>query len=176
MTALLPSRRDLGRWQAALLGPAPFHGDSEGALAAFFDPVRRLCSRAVPAEKTISREIPARVRRGLALSLRFWQVSQEITVDYVRRGRLLPGMDMPMTLNFAMALGNYSRHFLFSSEKIPAATAPALHAAFMREMTAMPAAMALAGRGGGSKDFTPAVSAARLAAAFNAAFSGSLKK
>lgn len=172
MTALLPSRRELGRWQAELLGPSPFCGDSTGALAAFFAPARRLCSRPVPAEKLLAAAIPARLRPGLALSLRFWQVSQVITRDHIRRGRLLPGMDMPMTLNFAMALGNYSRHFLFSSEKIPAATAAALHAAFAREMTVMPAAMALAGRGGGAKDFKPAVSAARLAAAFNSAFAG----
>jgi hypothetical protein len=81
-------------------------------------------------------------------------------------------MDMPMTLNFAMALGNYSRHFLFSSEKLPDGAGPALHAAFAREMTAMPAAMALKGRGSAAKAFTPAVSAARLAAAFNSAFAG----
>lgn len=170
MSGLLPRRRDLGRWQAALLGPSPFRGDATGALTAFFAPARRLCAKPVPAEKLLAPSIPARLRPGLALSLRFWQVSQQITLNYVRRGRLLPGMDMPMTLNFAMALGNYSRHFLFSSEKLPAAAGQGLHAAFAREMTAMPASMALSGRGGAAKDFTPDASAARLAAAFNAAF------
>jgi hypothetical protein len=172
MTGLLPSRRSLRNWQGALLGPSPFRGDTPGALAAFFKPARRLCSRPVPAEKTLASSIPARLRPGLALSLRFWQVSQEITLAHIRRGRLLPGMDMPMTLNFAMALGNYSRHFLFSSTNIPAAAAPGLHAAFAREMTAMPAAMALRRHGSAGKAFTPAASAARLAAAFNAAFPG----
>lgn len=99
------------------------------------------------------------------MAVRLWQASQKVTEDLVRSGRSLAGMDADMTMNFAMALGNYSRFLLFSSRGLAPEAQLALHRAFAAEMTAMPAALAL--RRPGAR-FSPAASAGRLAAAFAA--------
>lgn len=165
MKKLFPGQGAVKSWHKDLLGSDPFHCDSRAAAAAFFAPAARLCRKAVAAEKKLPPSLPPVLLGRLRLSLRLWQVSQEITKAFVRRGRLLPGMDIPMTLNFAMALGNYSRFFLFSGPNRPASgPALAIHAAFAEEMAAMPAAMSVRGRGR-----SPAASAARLASAFAAA-------
>ena len=126
MRRLFPTAAGIAAWRKALLGRNPFPCGVTAA-AAFFRPAARLCRKPVPAEKVLPVSIPAALRREIGLALRFWQVSQEITGDYILRGKLLPGMDMSMTLNFAMALGNYSRFFLFLDDKrIPAETAARL--------------------------------------------------
>ncbi len=169
MRAIFPVKRSVPAWHRAVLGPLPFSCDPHAARAAFFGPASRLCRRPVTAEKDIPRSLPASLRRRLVISLRLWQASQEIAAAYARGGGPLPGMDMPMTLNFAMALGNYSRFFLFSGPRLPARAALALHAAFSGEMAAMPAAMALPRPRG---RFCPSASARRLALAFAAALKG----
>lgn len=176
MRAFFPGPGGVPAWYKAALGRNPFPFDERGGSAAFFRPASRLCRRAVPAEKGLPAAIPSALRVKIAMSLRAWQASQEITADFIFRGKLQPGMDMPMTLNFAMALGNYSRASLFcGDELLTARTAAALHAAFTKEMIEMPAAMAVlrslkekrlsaketlfAGR------YSPSASAMRLAAA-----------
>lgn len=169
MNEPFPGAAEVRSWHKAVLGTAPFPGDSRTAARAFFLPARALCRRPVPAEARLAVSIPAALKKDLRLSLRFWQASQQITADFVSSGSLLPGMDKPMTLNFAMALGNYSRFFLFAGAgRLPAAAALSLHAAFAAEMVRMPAAMALPPRARGPKH-SPASSALRLAAAFSAA-------
>jgi len=169
MTSLFPGAPGVRGWHKALLGAAPFSGDSRTTAEAFFLPARAFCLQPVAAEAKLSSAIPAALRKDLCLSLRFWQASQQITADFVSSGSLLPGMDKPMTLNFAMALGNYSRFFLFAEAgRLPAAAALSLHAAFAAEMVRMPAAMALPPKARGPKH-SPASSALRLAAAFSAA-------
>lgn len=171
MKTLFPASASVKAWHRAVLGSAPFSSDSASSSAAFFKPALALCRRPVAAEKTLPASLPAALRRKLAASLRLWQASQEITLAWARRGSLRPGMDLPMTLNFAMALGNYSRFFLFSGKGLPAAQALRLHAAFAGEMTRMPVAMALDRLPARSaRACSPAASAARLAAAFAAAF------
>lgn len=181
MRPLFPGPGGTAAWHRAALGANPFSRDSGAAAAAFFRPAARLCRKPVPAEKAVSAPVPPALRKRIRLALRFWQVSQEITGDFALRGSLLPGMDMPMTLNFAMALGNYSRFFLFSGDKrIPDRAAAALHAAFAKEMEEMPAAMAvrraMKGRTPSSSDVlfaerhSPEASALRLAGACAAAF------
>lgn len=181
MRSLFPGIDGVPGWYKAALGKNPFTGDAPGAVAAFFRPAGRLCRKSVPAEKTLPASLPSGLRKKIGMALRCWQVSQTITEDFVLRGKLLPGMDMPMTLNFAMALGNYSRFFLFSEDKlVPAEAAAALHTAFAKEMTEMPAAMALRRAIKGKRlsprrtvpagRYSPASSASRLAAACAAAF------
>lgn len=173
MKTLFPAPAAVKAWHRAVLGPAPFSCDAPSSAAAFFKPAAALCRRPVPAEKALPAFLPAALRKKLAYSLRLWQASQEITLAWARRGALLPGMDLPMTLNFAMALGNYSRYLLFSGKGLPAADALRLHAAFAGEMARMPAAMALRRlSGAGAAAYSPAASAGRLAAAFAAAFEG----
>ena len=169
MSELFPGAAKVRSWHKARLGSAPFPGDSSTAEEAFFSPARALRRRPVPAETGLPASLPAALRRDLALALRCWQASQQITADFVRRGVLLPGMDRPMTLNFAMALGNYSRHFLFSGAgRLPAPAALRLHAAFAGEMAALPALLALPARLRGL-EASPRASAERLAAALSAA-------
>lgn len=169
MSQPFPAASGVRGWHKAVLGAAPFSCDSRTAAEAFFLPARSHCRRSVAAEARLPLSIPAALRKDLRLSIRLWQASQQITADFVRRGSLLPGMDKPMTLNFAMALGNYSRFFLFSGAgRLPAAAALSLHAAFAEEMARTPAAMALP-PGPGSPECSPAASALRLAAAFSAA-------
>lgn len=165
MRTLFPAVGGVMRWRRAALGPGPFRSYSSSASDSFFVPARNRCRRPVAAERKLSRSIPPELRKRLALSLRLWQRSQELTEAFIRRRRLVAGMDMPMTLNFAMALGNYSRYFLFSGPALPPAAAAAVHSAFVREMTLMPSAMALPR----AAAFTPSASAARLAEAFNSA-------
>lgn len=169
MREMFPAAPGVKGWHKAVLGAAPFPVDSQTAARAFFLPARALCRRPVPAEAKLPVSIPAALKKALRQSLRCWQASQQITADFVSAGSLLPGMDKPMTLNFAMALGNYSRFFLFSGAgRLPAAAALSLHAAFAEEMARMPAAMALPPKARGPKH-SPAASALRLAAAFSAA-------
>ncbi|HCC48048.1 MAG TPA: hypothetical protein DEQ38_08050 [Elusimicrobia bacterium] len=169
MSDLFPAAHGVKGWHKALLGAAPFSGDSRTAAEAFFLPARSLCRRPVAAEAKLPVSIPAALRKDLRLALRFWQASQRVTADFVSGGALFPGMDKPMTLNFAMALGNYSRFFLFSGAgRLTGDASLALHAAFAEEMTRMPAAMALPPKARGPKH-SPAASALRLAAAFSAA-------
>lgn len=173
MKTPFPAPAGIKAWHRAVLGSAPFSSDAASSSAAFFKPAAALCRRPVPAEKELPTTLPGALRKKLAVSLRLWQASQEITLAWAKRGELLPGMDLPMTLNFAMALGNYSRSFLFSGKGLPAAAALRLHAAFAGEMTRMPAAMALdrlAARP--ARAYSPAASAGRLAAAFAAALGG----
>lgn len=181
MSSILTGSGGVSGWHKATFGKSPFPGDAPTAAAAFFRPAARLCRRAVPAEKLLPPSIPSGLRKELGLALRFWQVSQEITEDFIFRGTLLPRMDMPMTLNFAMALGNYSRFVLFSGNTcLTAELSSALHAAFAKEMTGMPAALALRRAMKGrrmsrnetafSARYSPSASAARLAAAFAAGF------
>lgn len=169
MRRLFPVPGGVRAWHKAALGRNPFPCDGGAACASFFRPAARLCRKAVPAEKALPSSLSPGLRGKIGMALRFWQVSQEITGDFALRGKLLPGMDMPMTLNFAMALGNYSRFFLFSGAgRLPVAAALSLHAAFAEEMARMPAAMALP-RKFRSPKHSPASSALRLAAAFSAA-------
>lgn len=181
MSSILPKTGGVPCWHKATFGKSPFPGDAPAAAAAFFRPAASLCRRAVPAEKFLPAVMPSGLRKELGLALRFWQVSQEITEDFILRGKFLPRMDMPMTLNFAMALGNYSRFMLFSrNTRLTPKAAAALHAAFAKEMTGMPAALALRRAMKGrrmspretvfSERYSPAASAARLAAAFAAGF------
>ena len=180
MSELFPAPAGIAAWHKTMLGKNPFPCGTTAA-AAFFRPAGRLCRKPVPAETNIPASLPAAMRRKIGMSLRCWQVSQEITEAFILRGKLLPGMDMPMTLNFAMALGNYSRFFLFSGAgRFPAGTVAALHAAYVREMTAMPAALAVMRGLKGEKRsaravlfaarHSPAASAARLAAACSGGF------
>lgn len=169
MRKMFPAAPGVKSWHKAVLGAAPFSGDSRTAAEAFFRPARSLCRRPVAAETELPGSIPAALRKDLCLSLRCWQASQQITADFVSNDSLLPGMDKPMTLNFAMALGNYSRFFLFSAaDRLNVKTALAIHAAFAAEMVRMPAAMALPPKARGQKH-SSAASALRLAAAFSAA-------
>ncbi len=181
MKSFFPGPGGVDAWHKILLGRNPFACDSRAAAASFFRPASRLCGRPVPAEKGLPASIPPSLRKKIGMALRFWQVSQEITGDLVLSGKPLPGMDMPVTLNFAMALGNYSRFLLFSAETgIPVEAALFLHAAFIKEMTEMPAAMAglsalkrrklSARKAFFSGRNSPAASAFRLAAACAQAF------
>lgn len=165
MRGLFPGRSAVRAWHKRVLGADPFTGDARTAAASFFLPALRLCRRPVPAEKDLPSSIPPALRRRLAMALRLWQASQEITLRYVRGGALPQGMDKPMTLNFAMALGNYSRYFLFSGVRLNPRQSIAVHAAFAGEMASMPAAMSLSRKSG----FTPEASARRLARAVAAA-------
>ena len=181
MNSLFPKPGGVASWHGTMLGGNPFPCDRGAAALSFFRPAARLCRKAVPAERTLPASIPPALLKKIGMALRFWQVSQEITENFVLRDKLLPGMDMPMTLNFAMALGNYSRFLVFSGDKrIPAKTAAALHAAFVKEMTEMPPAMAARRAGKGKKlsardvlffkRHSPEASALRLAAACAGAF------
>ncbi|MDD2804568.1 MAG: hypothetical protein PHV33_03365 [Elusimicrobiales bacterium] len=173
MKTLFPAPADVKAWHRAVLGQAPFSCDAPASSPAFFRPAAALCRRPVPAERALPACLPAALRKKLVCSLRLWQASQEITLAWARRGATLPGMDLPMTLNFAMALGNYSRFMLFSGKGLPAAHALRRHAAFAGEMTRLPAAMALRRlSAAGAAAHSPAASAGRLAAAFAAAFGG----
>lgn len=168
MTVNFPSSRGVAAWHLKVLGKDPFRGSAAGAAASFFRPAAAVCRKPVPAEILLPKAIPARLRRDLCAGLRMWQASQRITDNFLERGELLPGMDMPMTLNFAMALGNYSRFFLFSGAgRLAPEAALALHSAFASEMSAMPLAMAAGRRSPAS---SPGASARRLAEAFSAAF------
>lgn len=167
MRTLFPAAGGVRAWHKRFLGAAPFRPDAGAASAAFFGPARALCRRPVPAEKLLPSSLPRAAREKLALALRLWQASQEITLAWARRGALRPGMDLPQTLNFAMALGNYSRFFLFSAGALPVPAELRLHAAFAAEMTAMPAAFSLRRL---PDAYKPAASAARLAAAAAGAF------
>lgn len=172
MKSLFPQPAGVAAWHRDFLGASPFSCDAASAAASFFSPARRLCSAPVPAEKALPRSIPAPLRARLGLALRCWQASQRVTLDLVGDGKKLPGMDLGMTMNFAMALGNYSRFLLFrAGGGLPAAAAVRLHAAFAGEMALMPAAMALRGAAGrkAARRNSPGASAARLAAAFAAA-------
>ncbi|OGR75467.1 MAG: hypothetical protein A2X32_13190 [Elusimicrobia bacterium GWC2_64_44] len=173
MKTLFPAPAGIKAWHRAILGPAPFPSDAPSSAAAFFRPAAALCRRPVAAEKALPASLPAALRKKLVYSLRLWQASQEITQAWAKRGFLSPGMDLPMTLNFAMALGNYSRFFIFSAKGLPAAAALRLHAAFAGEMTRMPAAMALDRLPArAASACSPAASTGRLAAAFAAALGG----
>lgn len=174
MKLLFSVPAEVADWHRAALGRNPFPCDAGTAASSFFRPAARLCRKAVPAEKALPSSIPSPLREKIGLALRFWQVSQKITEDFVLRGKLLPVMDMPMTLNFAMALGNYSRAFLFFGlSRLGPGTKIALYSAFTKEMTEMPAAMAarraMKGRTLSSRDVifaerhTPEASAFRLA-------------
>ena len=167
LVPLFPGPRGLSAWHKAFLGGDPFRGCGPAPSAAFFRPAAGLCRAPSAAESSLPASIPAALRRRAALSLRLWQASQKVTEDLVRSGRSLAGMDADMTMNFAMALGNYSRFLLFSSRGLAPEAQLALHRAFAAEMTAMPAAMALPrpSRKSAAR-FTPAASARRLAAAF----------
>lgn len=160
MKSLFPGPACTAAWHRRTLGADPFTSDVNAARRSFFGPAGAACRRPVSAEKLLPSRLPAALRRELGLSLRLWQASQRVTADYLFRGRRPRGMDMPMTLNFSMALGNYARYPLFSAGKrLGHKAALAIHAAFAAEMALAPAEMAL-GR------LTPSASAARLARAF----------
>lgn len=176
MNNLFPEPGGVTAWHRTMLGVNPFSCDRGAAASAFFRPAARLCRKAVPAEKVLPGSLPPALLKKIRMALRFWQVSLEITENFVQRDKLLPGMDMPMTLNFAMALGNYSRFFIFSGDKrISGKTAAALHTAFAKEMTEIPAAIAsrraMKGKKLSARDVlffkrhSPGASALRLAAA-----------
>ncbi|MDP2866670.1 MAG: hypothetical protein Q8O90_10550, partial [Elusimicrobiota bacterium] len=101
MKNFFPGPAGVAAWHEATLGHNPFPYDERVSAAAFFRPASRLCRKAVPAEKHLTAAIPRAPRRKMKIALRAWQSSQEITEDFIFRGKLQPGMDMPMTLNFA---------------------------------------------------------------------------
>jgi len=177
---LLPSLKTVPSWRRRALGRNPFPHDAAGARASFLAPAAALCRRAVYAEALLAAFLPGSRSARFSLGLRAWQASQEATWRFIKTGKPLAGMDLPMTLNFFMALGNYSRAYLF--ENAPGLSAPdalRLHSVFAAEMTALPAAMAIK-RAGFRKILrapeaiycsvnSPAASALRLAGAFGRA-------
>lgn len=173
LKVLFPGPAGVPAWHRRTLRGGSFPYDTSSPCAAFFRPAAAACRRRVAAEKLLPASASGGLPDRMRISLRLWREAQRLTLRLAREWKPVAGMDLPMTLNYAMALGNYAREFLFSAAgPLPPGPALLVHAAFAREMVLMPALMTLPARARAGAWAFPDASAQRLARAFAEALRG----